>query len=107
MPVYSLSAFSVLYGLDWIVSAPPTVRLLTGVVGTGRIGIMVAWITAIHQIASASAAYLAGLLRIDFGTYSEAFFLSGLLLLAAAVMVLFIGAGRGGHEHEIAPAAAI
>jgi hypothetical protein len=42
----------------------PTVRLLTGVVGPERIGIMVAWITVIHQIGSASAAYLAGVLRI-------------------------------------------
>ncbi|HZU90235.1 MAG TPA: MFS transporter, partial [Stellaceae bacterium] len=107
LPFYGLSVFSVVYGLDWIASAPPTVRLLSGVVGAERIGIMVAWITVIHQIGSAAAAYLGGLLRIDFGTYTEAFFLSGLLLLAAAVMVLFIGAGRGGHEPEIAPVAAI
>ena len=32
---------------------------------------MVAWITVIHQIGSASAAYLGGLLRIAFGTYLE------------------------------------
>jgi len=107
LPFYGLSAFSVVYGLDWIASAPPTVRLLNGVVGAERIGIMVAWITVIHQIGSASAAYLAGLLRIDFGTYLEAFLLSGLLLLAAAVMVLFIGAGRSGREGEITPATAV
>jgi predicted MFS family arabinose efflux permease len=107
LPFYGLSLFTVVYGLDWIASAPPTVRLLMGVVGAERIGIMVAWITVIHQIGSASAAYLAGLLRLDFGTYSEAFILSGLLLIAAAVMVLFIGAGRGGRERVIAPAAAI
>jgi len=107
LPFYGLSIFSVVYGLDWIASAPPTVRLLSGAFGAEKIGIMVAWITVIHQIGSASAAYLGGLLRIDFGTYTEAFFLSGLLLLAAAVMVLFIGAGRGRREPEIAPAAAI
>ena len=106
MPFYGLSLFTVVYGLDWIASAPPTVRLLIGVVGAEKIGIMVAWITVIHQIGSASAAYLAGLLRIDFGTYAEAFIFSGLLLIAAAVTVLFVGAGRsGGHEHEIARAA--
>jgi len=93
MSIYGLPVFSVVYGLDWIASAPPTVRLLTGVVGPERIGIMVAWITVIHQIGSASAAYLAGLLRIAFGTYLEAFMLSGLLLIAAALMVLFVGAG--------------
>jgi predicted MFS family arabinose efflux permease len=107
MPFYALSVFSVVYGLDWIASAPPTVRLLIGVVGTERIGIMVAWITVIHQIGSASAAYLAGLLRIDFGTYFEAFIMSGILLIAAAVMVLFIGVDRSGREREIAPAAAV
>ena len=54
---------------------------------------MVAWITVIHQIGSASAAYLAGVLRIAFGTYLEAFMLSGVLLIAAALMVLFVGVG--------------
>jgi sugar phosphate permease len=93
MSFYGLWVFSVVYGLDWIASAPPTVRLLTGVVGPERIGIMVAWITAIHQIGSASAAYLAGVLRISFGTYLEAFLLSGMLLIAASLMVLFVGAG--------------
>ena len=94
MPIWGLTVFSIVYGLDWIASAPPTVRLLTGVVGPARIGIMVAWITVIHQIGSASAAYLAGVLRITFGTYLEAFMLSGVLLIVAALMVLFVGAGR-------------
>lgn len=61
-----------------------------------------AWITVIHQIGSASAAYLAGVLRMAFGTYLEAFMLSGVLLIAAALMVLFVGAG--GRQPE--PAAA-
>jgi sugar phosphate permease len=106
LPFYGLSAFSILYGLDWIASAPPTVRLLQGVVGAQRIGIMVAWITVIHQLGSATAAYLAGLLRLDFGTYLEAFILAGILLFVAAAMVLFVGAGRGRHGPRIAPAAA-
>ena len=55
---------------------------------------MVAWITVIHQVGRASAAYLAGVLRIEFGTYLEAFILSGgVLLIGAALMVLFVGAG--------------
>jgi sugar phosphate permease len=103
MSVYGLPVFSMVYGLDWIASAPPTVRLLSGVVGSERIGIMVAWITVIHQIGSASAAYLAGVLRITFGTYIEAFIVSGILLMVAAVMVLFIGAGR---EQEVVAHAA-
>lgn len=100
LPLYGLSVFSLVYGLDWIASAPPTVRLLGVAVGTERIGIMVAWVTVIHQIGSASAAYLAGLLRIAFGTYFEAFMLSGVLLVLAAVMVLFIGGGRSRRKPE-------
>ena len=106
MSFYGLSLFSIVYGLDWIASAAPTVRLLSGVVGGERIGIMVAWITVIHQIGSASAAYFAGVLRIAFGTYFEAFIISGMLLVAVAVMVLFIGAGRG-REPRIVPAIAV
>ena len=104
MSIYGLPVFSVVYGLDWIASAPPTVRLLTGVVGTERIGIMVAWITVIHQVGSASAAYLGGVLRIAYGTYLEAFILSGILLIAAAVMVLFVGADGRTRQREVAVA---
>src|SRR5579875_3649578 len=100
---YGLALFSVFYGLDWIASVPPTVRVLSRVVGAEKTGIMVAWITVIHQIGSASAAYLGGVARSAFGTYFEAFIFSGLLLLAAAVMVLFVGSGR---EPEMAVQAA-
>ena len=97
---YGLALFSIVYGLDWIASAAPTVRLLSGVVGNERIGIMVAWITVIHQIGGALAAYLGGVLRIAYGGYFEAFILAGLLALAAAVMVLFVGTGRSGREDK-------
>jgi sugar phosphate permease len=92
---FGLSLFSVFYGLDWIATAAPTVRLLGNAVGVERIGIMVAWITVIHQMGGASVAYLAGVLRIGFGTYFEAFMLAGVLCLVAALMALFIGVGRG------------
>ncbi len=106
MSFYGLTLFSVFYGLDWIASVPPTVRLLTRVVGTEKTGIMVAWITVIHQIGGASAAYLGGVFRIAFGTYFQAFMLAGLLLIAAALMVLFIGVGgRGADPAELAVAA--
>jgi hypothetical protein len=104
LSIYGLPLFSAVYGLDWIASAPPTVHLLRGIVGTEKIGIMVAWITVIHQIGSATAAYLAGLMRISFGTYLEAFLLSGSMLMVAAVMVLFVGAGRAGTGHQLATA---
>jgi predicted MFS family arabinose efflux permease len=106
MSFYGLTLFMVFYGLDWIAGVPPTVRLLSGVVGAERTGIMVAWITVIHQVGGASAAYLGGLLRISYGSYMQAFMLSGLLCILAALMVLFIGAGRRRGEPGAVTAAA-
>jgi sugar phosphate permease len=100
MSVYGLPLFSIVYGLDWLASAAPTVRLLTAAVGAERIGIMVAWIMVIHQLGSASAAYAGGVLRITFGTYLEAFIISGILLIGAALMVLFVGVGRGSRQPQ-------
>jgi sugar phosphate permease len=103
MSFYGLTLFSVFYGLDWIAGVPPTVRLLSQAVGAGRIGIMVAWITAIHMVGGALAAYLGGVLRITFGSYLEAFMIAGLMCIGAALAVLFIGAGRPGHEPVAVP----
>jgi predicted MFS family arabinose efflux permease len=100
MSIYGLPIFSIVYGLDWLATAPPTVRLLTGVVGTEKIGIMVAWIMVIHQVGSASAAYLGGVLRTSFGSYFEAFIFSGILLIAAALMVLFVGVGGSKDQRK-------
>ncbi|HTV87862.1 MAG TPA: MFS transporter [Stellaceae bacterium] len=101
-----LSVWSVFYGFDWIVSVPPTVRLLTRIIGNDRIGMMVAWITVVHQLGAASAAYLGGVLRLDFGSYLEAFMASGLMCICAALMVLFIGVGGAARTPAGAPAAA-
>jgi len=46
-------------------------------------------------------------LRISFGTYREAFMLAGLLCIVAALMVLFIGAGRRRREPTAAALPAV
>jgi sugar phosphate permease len=93
---YGLSLFAVFYGLDWIATVPPTVRLATQAFGPDRGPIMFGWIAAAHQLGAALAAFLAGVLRVELGTYLQAFMLSGALCLVAAAMVLFIGRrGRG------------
>jgi hypothetical protein len=50
----------------------------------------------------ASVAYLAGLLRIGFGTYFEASMLAGLLCIAAALMVVFVGTSRRASRWPVA-----
>ena len=103
MSFYGLTLFSVFYGLDWIAGVPPTVRLLSQAVGAERIGIMVAWITAIHMVGGALAAYLGGVLRVALGGYLEAFMIAGLMCIGAALAVLFIGAGQPRHEPAAVP----
>ena len=90
------------YELDWIAGGPPTVRLLSRAMGAERIGIMIAWITVIHQVGGAAAAYLGGALRSGSGTYFEAFMIAGLMCIGAALIVLFIGAGRARREKQAA-----
>ena len=91
MSFYGLSLFAVFYGLDWIATVPPTVRLAARIFGAERGPIMFGWIAAAHQLGAALAAFTAGVLRVTLGTYLEAFMLSGLLCLIASLMVLFIG----------------
>ncbi len=92
-----LSVFAVFYGLDWIATVPPTVRLTMNAFGKDNVGLMYGWIAAAHQIGAASAAFIAGMIRTDLGDYLPAFILAGMLCLCASVMVLFIGR-RGGTK---------
>lgn len=96
MSIYTLGLFSVFYGLDWIATVPPTVRLATNAFGKERVGLMFGWISAAHQLGAASIAFLAGYLRLTFGSYLQAFILSGVLCLIAAILSLMIG--RGGRR---------
>jgi predicted MFS family arabinose efflux permease len=89
--LHGLSIFAVFYGLDWIATVPPTVRLTTQVFGKEKAGVMFGWIVAAHQIGAATATLVAGTLRTETGTYLHAFILSGTLCIFTALMVLRIG----------------
>ena len=93
-PATGLWLFSVFYGLDWIATVPPTVRLCADVFGRERAGIVFGWVVAGHQLGAAFAAFMAGWLRTTSGTYTLAFMSAGALCLVAAVGVLPIGGTR-------------
>jgi sugar phosphate permease len=88
---WALPIFAVVYGLDWIATVPPTVRLTADIFGKARAGIMFGWIVAAHQLGAASAAFGAGFVRTWLGDYQRAFLTSGALCLVTAAMVLQIG----------------
>jgi MFS family permease len=86
----SLSIFSVLYGLDWIATIPPTLKLTNQVFGDRDAPIVFGWIAAGHQAGAASAALFAGLLRQIEGAYLQAFVIAGVMALIAAGLSLTI-----------------
>ncbi len=92
--LYSLSIFAVFYGLDWIATVPPTLRLTTDAFGERIAPIVFGWIAAGHQIGAATAAYLGGWLRQTQGDYLLAFVFAGTTGLIAAVMALMISRTR-------------
>jgi predicted MFS family arabinose efflux permease len=86
-PSVGLGLFAVFYGLDWVATVPPTVRLAAEVFGRETAGIVFGWVVAAHQLGAACAAFAAGVLRTTTGTYTLAFVAAGILCLVAAVLV--------------------
>jgi MFS family permease len=87
---YGLSLFAMFYGLDWIATVPPTVRLTAQRFGPERANLVFGWIFAGHQIGAGAAAFGAGLSRTVLATYLPAFFAAGALCIVAALIVLAI-----------------
>ncbi|NYE22397.1 MFS transporter [Pigmentiphaga litoralis] len=88
--LYGLSLFAMFYGLDWIATVPPTVKLAAAEFGRERTGVVFGWIFAAHQLGAAVAAYGAGLSRTLLMTYTPALYGAGIACLIAAVLALTI-----------------
>ena len=104
---YGLSIFAVFYGLDWLATVPPTLRLTTDTFGRDDAPVVFGWILTAHQIGAATAAYGAGFMRTELDTYLQAFVISGFTCVGAAFLVLLIGRRRhaGGRLIEAASGA--
>ncbi|AOB27497.1 MFS transporter [Bordetella bronchiseptica] len=87
---YSLSLFAIFFGLDWIATVPPTLRLTTEAFGDRDAPIVFGWIVAGHQLGAASAAWMGGFVRETTGSYLMAFVLAGGTGLIAAIIALMI-----------------
>jgi sugar phosphate permease len=91
---YGLSLFAMFYGLDWVATVPPTVRLTAQRFGPERANLVFGWIFAGHQLGAATAAFGAGLSRTVLLSYLPAFFAAGVLCIIAAVIALAITGER-------------
>jgi predicted MFS family arabinose efflux permease len=98
---FGLAVFMVFYGLDWVATVPPTVRLAADTFGKERVGVVFGWIMASHQLGAATVALLAGVMRTWFGDYQIAFMTSGLLCLVAAGIVIRIGRPAPGSAPRV------
>jgi sugar phosphate permease len=88
--IYALSVFAIFYGLDWVATVPPTVKLAAERFGAERAPQIFGWIFMAHQLGAASAAYFAGAVRTGLDTYTPALLLAGVLCLLAAMAILTI-----------------
>ncbi len=86
-----LGWFAMFYGLDWIATVPPTVRLTTEAFGRENTGVVYGWISASHQLGASIAAFGAGAIRTSLGDYQGAFWIAGVLCLVAGASFLTIG----------------
>jgi MFS family permease len=84
--------FIVFYGLDWVATVPPTVRLTADIFGKARVSTVYAWLFASHQLGASLAAVLAGTIRVWRGSYQLSFIGASVLCLLAAALVLQINA---------------
>ncbi|TIT47478.1 MAG: MFS transporter, partial [Mesorhizobium sp.] len=83
----SLIIFAVLYGLDWIATVPPTLRLANEAFGDRSGPIVFGWIVAGLQ-----------------GNYELAFLIAGMTAIAAACISLLINTSRPAFDPEPQPA---
>ena len=77
--------FAMLFGLDFVATVPPSVRLTTQEFGRERAPIVFGWCFAAHQLGAGAMAFAAGFSRDALATYLPAFLVAGALCIVAAM----------------------
>ena len=95
----STLVFVIFYGLDWVATVPPTMVLCRTILGSSRGTIVYGWVFVAHQIGASTAAFGAALLRVHFGDYAIAFYISAAMCIVSALAVLQIAKGK--HVSEL------
>jgi len=98
---FGLSLFAVFYGLDWIATVPPTVKLAGQTFGREQGPLIFGWVFTAHQLGAATAAFGAGATRDMLMSYLPAFAFAGVACLVAAIAVLTV------RKRPAAPAGAV
>jgi predicted MFS family arabinose efflux permease len=83
-----ITAFAILFGLDYFATVPPTVALAADRFGRHNVGIVYGWIFASHMLGGAIAAISAGIIRDHVGDYAVAFVAAGTLAVMGGLLTL-------------------
>jgi MFS family permease len=82
--------FSIIYGLDWFATVPPSMAITADTFGRQNVGKVYGWIFMSHQIGAAIMASAAGAIRTWMGDYQFAFLSGGVIAMIAAGLALQI-----------------
>lgn len=96
-----LSFFAAIYGLDFIATVPPSVRLTAQSFGREQAPLVFGWIFAAHQLGAGVMAFAAGASRDALASYLPAFLSAGVLCLIATLSLWLL---RGRAKPTIAAA---
>ena len=103
--IFGLSLFAIFFGLDYIATVPPTVKLTVRAFGRDKGPVVFGWIYAGHQIGAATMAAAAGASRDALASYMPAFFLGGAVCVAAGLLMLLMRDPRKSAPATLAPGA--
>ena len=99
LTLWGLGLFGLFYGLDWIATVPPTLRITTDLFGRRDAAVIFGWIFVAHQLGAGFAAFAGGAARTVLGNYTSAFLVAGFACALAAMAVLLIA-----RTFRVAPA---
>jgi sugar phosphate permease len=98
-----LPLFMIFYGLDWLATVGPNLRVLTESLGRVDAPVAFGWCGVAHQMGAGTIAFLAGAIRTDTQSYNAAFAFSGTICFLAAFTVLWIGRRPAPKPSQPAP----
>jgi predicted MFS family arabinose efflux permease len=93
--MFGLSLFAMFYGLDFIATVPPSVRLTAQAFGREQAPLVFGWIFAAHQLGAGLMAFLAGVSRDLLMSYLPGFLAAGVLCIVAALSLWLLSSRRG------------
>ena len=85
-----LVVFSVMFGLDYIATVPPTVALTADRFGRASLATIFGWISFAHMVGGALASYGSGVAHDLLGDYTLAFIVAAIFGFIAAGLSLQI-----------------